>query len=77
MSPLHQVGGFLRELLSGVPLGMARLLFVLLLASLLAWVWTLPKSQIEPEGRRPRLSENLKLWASVALGIQILIYLLL
>lgn len=74
MSPLHHVGEFLRELLLRVPLGLARGLFVATLLALLLWVWLLPSSQTRPPHRPPRPSENLKLWAGLALLIQIAIY---
>jgi hypothetical protein len=74
MSPLHQFGEAVRQLLLQVPLGVARALFVFLLIALLVWVLTLPRAQTTPPNRKPRLGENLKLWASLALLIQILIY---
>jgi hypothetical protein len=77
MTPLHQLGEALRGLLLQVPLGAARGLFVLTLAVLLAWVLSLPRSQVTPPGGPGRAGENLKLWAALALLIQVAIYLLL
>ena len=80
MSPLHQIGEAIRELLLKVPLGAARALFILFLAGLLIWVLTLPRSQTTPPDAkrgRVRLSENLKLWAAISLVFQLLIYILL
>ena len=77
MSPLHQFGEWIRELLMAVPLGAARALFILLMAGLLVWVLTLPKGQTTPPNRQPRWTENLKVWAALSLLIQILIYSLL
>ena len=77
MSPLHYLGNFLRELLGQIPLGVARALFVAALAALLLWVLSLPGHQVKPPGPSGPLSENLRIWAAVALLIQITIYLLL
>lgn len=80
MSPLHQIGEAIRNLLLGIPLGAARALFLLFLAGLLVWVLTLPRAQTTPpaaQGGKVRLSENLKLWAALSLALQLLIYSLL
>lgn len=80
MSPLHQIGEAIRELLLQIPLGAARGLFLLFLAGLLVWVLTLPRAQTIPPGteaRKVRLSERLKFWAAVSLVVQLLIYALL
>lgn len=74
MSPLHQLGESIRQLLLQVPLGVARALFILLIAALLVWVLTLPKAQTMPPNREPRLTENLKFWAALSLLIQMVIY---
>jgi hypothetical protein len=74
MTPLHAIGNFLRDLLLKVPLEAVRVVFVLLLFALWIWVLRLPRAETTPPGRESRWDENLKLWASVALVIQILIY---
>lgn len=74
MTPLHALGNLCRELLQKIPLEAVRWLFVLLLVALWIWVLRLPRSETAPPGRESRWDENLKLWASVALVIQILIY---
>lgn len=74
MTPLHEIGDYLRELLLRVPMGVVRGLFVLFPAAVLAWVLFLPRSQTTPPKAETRLSENLKIWAAAALVIQILIY---
>ena len=74
MSPLHHIGESVRGLLLEVPLGAARALFILLMAGLLCWVLSLPRSETTPQKSRPRLSENLKIWAAASLLLQILIY---
>ena len=79
MSPLHQIGESIRELLLKIPLSAARGLFLLFLAGLLVWVLTLPRSETTPTESKPgevRLSERLKFWAAVSLVLQLLIYLL-
>jgi len=77
MSPLHQMGDAIREMLLGVPLGAARAIFLLLLLALLIWVLCLPRAQVIARGSNGKLSENLKIWAALSLIIQLLIYALL
>ena len=74
MTPLHQFGEWLRQSLQVIPLSMIRILFVASLVALLIWVLRLPKSATTPDGGAKRWDENLKIGASVALLIQILIY---
>jgi hypothetical protein len=74
MTPLHQLGEFLRECLQFVPLPAVRLLFVGTLVVLLIWVLRLPRSETTPPDGVKRWDENLKLGATVALLIQILVY---
>lgn len=74
MTILHTIGNFFRELFMKIPLEVVRGLFVLLPLALLIWVLLLPRSETTPPGRESRWDENLKLWAGVALVIQILIY---
>jgi hypothetical protein len=74
MTPLHVLGDFFRDLLLKVPLGAVRVVFVLVPLGLLIWVLCLPRSETTPEGRESRWDENLKLWAGLALVIQVLIY---
>lgn len=77
MSPLHQIGETIREALLGIPLGAARGLFLVFLAGLLVWVLMLPRAQTIPpgsDGRKVRMSEQLKFWAAVSLVVQLLIY---
>jgi hypothetical protein len=77
MSPLHQVGEAIRNILLSIPLSAARGLFLLFLAALLVWVLTLPRVQTTPPGNevgKVKLSENLKFWAAVSLVVQLVIY---
>jgi hypothetical protein len=77
MTPIHQLGDLLRECLQTVPLSLVRLLFVGSLILLLIWVLMLPAKATTPPGGAKRWDENLKLGATVALVIQILIYTIL
>ena len=74
MTPLHAIGNFCRDLLLHVPLDVVRGLFVLLPVVLLIWVLRLPREETKPPKGNNRWDENLKLWAGIALVIQILIY---
>lgn len=74
MTPLHEIGDALREWLLAVPLPAVRALFVGSLVVLLIWVWRLPKHATTPPGGPRRWDENLKLGATAALVVQILIY---
>ncbi len=75
MTPIHQLGSSLRQLLQQVPLSAVRALFVMTLVAVLVWVLRMPASRTSPEGGAKRWDENLKLGAALALGAQILIYL--
>lgn len=77
MTPLHQLGGLIREGLLQVPLPAVRGLFLLTLAGVLVWVMLLPNAVTTPPGGAKRWDENLKYAAGCALALQILIYWLL
>ena len=78
MTPLHQFGEWVRQAMMQIPLSVVRVLFVAAIATLLIWVLSLPKSNVQPPDRPPSgLVDNLKLWAAVALVIQLLIYALI
>ena len=74
MTPLHMLGEFLRNLLLSIPLSAVRALFLVTLAALLIWVVTLPREATTPPGGAKRWDENLKLGATVALLIQLVVY---
>ena len=77
MTPLHWFGDLVRNAMLAVPMGVVRAIFVGLLLALLVWVLRLPKERVRPpEGERAGWSSNLKLWAAIALVLQVLIYLL-
>jgi hypothetical protein len=74
---LHHAGDAIRAAFSAVPSPVARAFFVGALVILLIWVLCLPKHRTRPrEGEPGGWSANLKLWAAVALTIQITIYLI-
>jgi hypothetical protein len=70
---LHYVGQWLRDALLLIPLGVVRAMFVALPALLILWVISLPRASTTP-GPDSRAVENLKLWAIIALMIQVIIY---
>ncbi|MDZ4689137.1 MAG: hypothetical protein SH850_29020 [Planctomycetaceae bacterium] len=74
MSLLHGIGNLLRELMGQIPLGAVRVMFVAIPLVLMVWVLRLPASQTTPPDSRPRWNTDLRLWAWVALGAQVLIY---
>lgn len=72
---LHQIGNYLRSSLQAVPLDAVRYLFLLLIATVLILILRLPTSETTPVKTGPvRWDENLKIWASLALLIQLVIY---
>ena len=77
MTPLHHIGETLRQALLQVPLSVVRLVFAAVFLALLVWVLALPKAHTTPARSDIKPGENLKLWAVLALGIQIVIYLCL
>lgn len=76
MTPLHEFGQTLRELLQSIPLSAVRALFVGSLALVLVWLIRLPRTAVTPKAGATRWDENLKPIAAAALVIQLVIYLL-
>lgn len=74
MTPLHHIGNAIREAMLAVPLPAVRILFILVPLVLLIWVLFLPASQARPPGKRKNVKDNLKIWAALALVIQIVLY---
>ena len=74
MTPLHVIGDYLRQLFAAVPLPAVRVLFVAVPLVMLVWVLTLPRSAVVPPESKGRWDENLKVWAGLALLIQVVIY---
>ena len=77
MTPLHQFGEALRNLMLTIPLPGVRGLFLLTLGVLLIWVLCLPTAAVTPPGGAKRWDENLKIGAAVALLLQIAVYAIL
>jgi len=77
MTILHRFGETLRQALGTIPLEFVRVLFVASLVLLLIWILRLPRERVVPENGTGRWDENLKLGASLAIGIQILVYLIM
>jgi len=80
MTPLHEFGDAVRDLFARIPLEWVRGLFVAVPVVLLVWVLNLPREVTTPTedagpGKAPiRWDANLKLWAGVALLLQVAIY---
>jgi hypothetical protein len=60
--------------MAAIPLSVVRGLFVATLAILLVWVWRLPREATTPTAGPRRWDENLKVGATLALIVQIIIY---
>lgn len=74
MTPLHDFGNFCREMFLKIPLPFVRWVFLAILIAIWIWVLLLPRSETTPPDRKSRWDENLKLWASAAILMQVLIY---
>jgi len=77
VTPLHHIGNFVRDLFLQIPLPVARGLFIALPVLLLIWVLSLPREATTNKEGKGTWDENLKLGATIALVLQILIYSLL
>ncbi len=76
---LHAIGDAIRAWLLLIPLPLVRLAFALLPLALLIWVWLLPRDAVERPGEsetRDRAAQQLKWAATVALGLQVVVYLM-
>jgi len=74
MTPLHHIGDFFRDALLQIPLPAVRLLFVALQVALLIWVLTLPREATRPPDGSGGWAANLKIWAALAISVQVLVY---
>ncbi len=72
--PLHWIGLLLRQGFGSIPLTVARGLFVAIPLLLMVWVMRLPDRDTTPKDRDCHWSEDLKVWAWLALAIQVVIY---
>ncbi len=77
MTLLHLIGDFIRDSFLQIPLSAVRVLFVSVPVIVLVWVLTLPREETISEEKPGRGSINLKIGAAIALGIQIMIYMVL
>ncbi|WP_417392134.1 hypothetical protein [Gimesia sp.] len=73
MTPLHHIGNFVRDLVIQIPMSAVRLLFVGTLVAVFIWVLRLPRETTTAENAT-HWYQNLKVWACLALAIQIVIY---
>lgn len=74
MNPLHAIGDALRDFFLAIPLGYARALFVAIPLLLMGWVLSLPTREVTPNGPVYRWDEDLRLWAWLALSLQVILY---
>jgi len=74
MSLLDEVGNALHRTFSLIPLSVVRSVFIAVLLLTMLWVLRLPNPEITPTGRTARWDDNLKLWAWLALALQVAIY---
>lgn len=78
MTILHHIGDSVRTALAAIPMIVVRGMFLALLVGLLVWVLRLPKEEttdLQPDGSSS--GHDLRWGAALALGLQILIYLVL
>lgn len=76
MTPLHHLGDFLRNLLLQIPLGLVKIIFIAVPLLLLIWVMRRPRDQSADPSQSDK-PVDLRPWAALALGFQVLIYLFL
>lgn len=74
MTPLHHIGEAIRNLALTIPLPMVRVLFVGLPVILLIWVLRLPREETTPPDNTGGWASNLKVWATLSLLFQIIVY---
>lgn len=76
-TPLHQLGDYIRDSLSSIPLTGVRWLFLGLIVFVFVLVIRLPNHETIPQRNgKIRWDENLKVWALLALIVQFVIYLI-
>lgn len=74
MTFLHSIGNVLRLQLESVPLGVARWLMIGVFLVLLFWVIQVPSRRATPADRPSIWLDDLRIWAWLALMIQVVIY---
>lgn len=63
------------EWLRGLPLFLGKIIAIVGFVGMIIWAWFRPKGFILHEAPDQRKWRDLRIWASVLLGIQIIIYL--
>lgn len=74
MSPLHILGGLLRDALLQIPMPAVRAIFIAVPLVLMVWVLRLPAAQTTPPDGRAGWDTDLRIWAWLALAGQVLVY---
>ena len=74
MTFLHWIGETLRLQLERVPLSVARWLLIGVFLVLMFWVVQLRSSEATPSDRQSKWYEDLRIWAWLALMMQVIIY---
>ncbi len=74
MTFLHWIGDALRQLFEQVPLSVAKWLLIGQFLALIFWVVQLRSSETTPQDHQSKWYEDLKIWAWLALMMQIVIY---
>ena len=69
-------GQFLRDILMGIDLTIAKLLFILYFLAISYWVYNLPKSEVTLYDKKSGKEINLKPFSVIAIGAMIIIYLI-
>lgn len=73
-TPLHWMGGLLRDNLGRIPLSVVKGVFVAVPLVLVVWVLWLPRERVADPFRSTRWYASLRLWACVVLLVQVGIY---
>lgn len=74
MSPVHFIGEQLRSVFLMIPMWFVKGLFIAVPLTLMIWVVRLPTARAVPPGTTHRWDEDLRIWAWLALALQVLVY---
>ena len=69
-------GQFFRDILMGIDLTIAKLLFILYFLAIAYWVYNFPKSEVTLVDKKSDQEINLKPFTLVSMGAMIIIYLI-
>lgn len=72
--PLHWIGDTLRAAFLLVPMEFVQAVFVAVPLLLMVWVLRLPTAETTPPESRGGWADDLKVWAWLALAMQVLVY---